>query len=371
MPTEQIRIQGDAAALCDRIRLFQEMCTNQMDGFRPEDLACVALSACASRQRRPQSAEGFDYMDMETDQEKNDRRRIIHKLYNRLLVEYNQEQKVSDKQVFNATSALSWALLQVTNIDEMRKLEQTLDSAENVPEYFQNIKVILEGLDFQFKIFLTQPLSDNQKRLGEGEPPALRRPRSNKVKETDTLARLWGADREKAISEKLFPNGTTEGIDVIGNVICLSPDMHAAWSRYDFALFPMRPKEEKAEAMGSNICASAREILLTTAIGIVKQRPRAFDLRTGAPILDGQIFTIKAAMKDHLPDYDILMLQWDIARVASLCGAAESGDDYDKDAYDADAYDADAYDADAYDVDAYDTDDDKEHVEAEMEMTNE
>ncbi|KAM0625667.1 hypothetical protein ACHAQG_002857 [Verticillium nonalfalfae] len=336
MPTEQIRIQGDAAALCDRIRLFQEMCTNQMDGFRPEDLACVALSACASRQRRPQSAEGFDYMDMETDQEKNDRRRIIHKLYNRLLVEYNQEQKVSDKQVFNATSALSWALLQVTNIDEMRKLEQTLDSAENVPEYFQNIKVILEGLDFQFKI-----------------------------------SRLWGADREKAISEKLFPNGTTEGIDVIGNVICLSPDMHAAWSRYDFALFPMRPKEEKAEAMGSNICASAREILLTTAIGIVKQRPRAFDLRTGAPILDGQIFTIKAAMKDHLPDYDILMLQWDIARVASLCGAAESGDDYDKDAYDADAYDADAYDADAYDVDAYDTDDDKEHVEAEMEMTNE
>ncbi|KAG7118860.1 hypothetical protein HYQ45_015444 [Verticillium longisporum] len=402
MPAEQIRIQEDSAALCDRMQLFHEMCTKQVDGYRREDLACLALSACAPRQRRPQSAEGFDYMDMETDQEKSDRQRIIHKLYNRLIVEHNQEHTVSKKQASKVTSALSWALLQVTNIDEMRKLEQTLDSTVNIPEYFQSIEAILEGWDLHFKTFLTQPSSSGR---GDGESQALKRRRSKKVKEICiardevcvltgdeephvahiypfsaasaqqikfTLARLWGADREKAISEKLFPNGTTMGIDVIGNVICLSPSMHAAWSRYDFALYPMRPSEEKEEGkwcmkvvfywlkryprsktsgMGSNIWASAREVLFQTAIGIIKQRPRAFDLRTGAPILDGQIFTIKAAMKYHLPDYDILMLQWDIACIASLCGAAEPDDDYD--------------------IDAYDTDDDEEHVEAEMEMTNE
>ncbi|EGY18044.1 hypothetical protein VD0002_g4257 [Verticillium dahliae] len=401
MPAKEIRIQEDAQALCDRMQLFQSMCTKQVDGYRREDLACVALSACAPRQRRPQSAERFDYMDMETDQEKGDRRRIIHKLYNRLIVEHNQEQTVSTKPALKVTSALSWALLQVTNIDEMRKLEQTLDSTVDIPEYFQSIEAILDGWNLHFKTFLTLPPSSGR---GDGEPQALKRRRSKKVKEICIardeeciltgdrephvahispfsaasaqqtkfiLARLWGPDREKAISKKLFPNGTT-GIDVIGNVICLSPNMHAAWARYDVALFPMRPSEEKEEgkwcmkvvfywlkrcsvaktsSMGSNIWASAREVLLQTAIGIKKQRPRAVDLRTGAPVLDGQIFTIKAAMKDDLPDYDILMLQWDIVRMASLCGAAESGDDYDKD--------------------AYDIDDDEEHVEAEMEMTNE
>lgn len=63
----------------------------------------------------------------------------------------------------------------------------------------------------------------------------------------------------------------------------------------------------------------------------MEQQPRDIDLRTNASILDGQIFTVNAAKKDHLPDYDILMLQWDIARIASLCGAAEPDDDSDSD----------------------------------------
>ncbi|RBQ85718.1 hypothetical protein VDGD_08378 [Verticillium dahliae] len=130
--------------------------------------------------RRPQSAEGFDYMDMETDQEKGGRRRIIHKLYNRLIVEHNQEQTVSTKQALKVTSALSWALLQVTNIDEMRKLEQTLDSTVDIPEYVQSIEAILDGWNLHFKTFLTLPPSSGR---GDGEPQALKRRRSKKVKE--------------------------------------------------------------------------------------------------------------------------------------------------------------------------------------------
>ncbi|EEY13982.1 predicted protein [Verticillium alfalfae VaMs.102] len=251
------------------------------------------------------------------------------------------------------------------------------------------------------RLVLTQPSSSGR---GDGEPQALKRRRSKKVKEIciardeecvltgnqelhvahiypfsaasaqqikSTLTRLWGADREKAISEKLFPNGTTMSIDVIGN----RGKEEGRWTIKVVFYWLKHCSVAKTSNMGKNIWASAREVLLQTADILEAQQPRAFDLRTGAPILNGQIFTIKAAMKDHLPDYDILILQWDIARMASLCGAAESGDDYDKDAsdadtYDADAYDADTYDADAYDVDAYDTDDDEKHVEAEMEMTN-
>ncbi|ROT41865.1 hypothetical protein SODALDRAFT_318674 [Sodiomyces alkalinus F11] len=386
---ENIRIQGDAPAWHDRLQKFREMCTEQVGGFRRQDLAYVALSVCAPRQRIPQSAKGFDYMNTETDLEKSVRQRVIHKLYDRLLKEYSQKNTVSDEQFSYITSALSWALLQITNIKEMLKLERTLDSAETVPEYFEDIKAIVEAWDLHFKIFFTQPLSGDQKRLGEGGPPVSKTPRSRKVKELciardrvcvltgarephvahiypfgaasarqtksalkDTLARLWGADRETAISETLFPDGTTKGIDVIGNVICLSPNMHAAWSRYDFALFPLRSTDEKEEGpwsiqvvfhwlkrrqvqkmseMAGDMRTSAREVLLRTSRGVMEREPRDIDLRTNAPILDGQIFTINANKKDHLPDYDILMLQWDIARMASLCGAAEPEDDSDSD----------------------------------------
>ncbi|KAM0284804.1 hypothetical protein ACHAQH_001724 [Verticillium albo-atrum] len=372
MSAEIYRIQEDVDAWVDHMRKFWHMCKKEENGFSSEDLTHVALSVCAPRQRIPQSAGGFGYMDMKNATEKRDRQRIIDSFYNRLVDEKSRRFRVSSQQASHLTSALSWALLQITNIDEMRKLEQTLDSVENVPEYFENIEAVLEGWDLHFKIFLTQPLSDDRKRLGEGEPLVLKTHRSKKVKELvahiypfsaatgrqtkatlkDTLARLWGADREKAMSEKLFPNGTTKGIDVIGNVICLSPSMHAAWSRYDFALFPLRPSEAGKEGpwtmrvvfywlmrrevntmsvMGSDMTTCAQEVLLRNHQKWVEEEPRAIDLRTNMPILSGRIFTIKAVKKDHLPDYDILMLLWDIARMASLCGAAEPDDDSDSD----------------------------------------
>ncbi len=169
----------------------------------------------------------------------------------------------------------------------------------------------------------------------------------------ETLAQLWGEGREKAISEKLFPGGTTKGIDV-SNVLCLSPNMHAAGSRYDFALWPMRPSKENESglwiiqivfcwlhkrsvgdkmstlsSMGPEFKTSAKDLLIRTFDRHLQ--PRAIDLRMNAPILDGQIFTIYAAEKELLPDYDILMLQWDLARMASLCDTPEPDSDSDTD----------------------------------------
>lgn len=50
---------------------------------------------------------------------------------------------------------------------------------------------------------------------------------------------------------------------------------------------------------------------------------RAINVETNAPIIDGDIITVRAFKKGWLPDYDILMLQYDILRMASLCGGAE------------------------------------------------
>lgn len=53
---------------------------------------------------------------------------------------------------------------------------------------------------------------------------------------------------------------------------------------------------------------------------------RAINVITNAPIVDGDIITIRAKTEAQLPDYDTVMLQYDIMRMASICG----GDDLDE-----------------------------------------
>jgi hypothetical protein len=44
-------------------------------------------------------------------------------------------------------------------------------------------------------------------------------------------------------------------------------------------------------------------------------------------INSGEIFTVSAQDSDHLPSFELLQLQWDLHRVAAICGAAEVTDD--------------------------------------------
>jgi hypothetical protein len=131
--------------------------------------------------------------------------------------------------------------------------------------------------------------------------------------------------------------------------------MHARWSRYEFALFPLQPRQNldgtwsiqvvfywlkrrdvttTSEMGDDGLRTSAADVLKRETSRIMNQQARAIDLRTNCPILDGQVFTIRAETEDKLPNYDILMLQWDIARMASLCAAAEPEDDSDSESSD-------------------------------------
>jgi hypothetical protein len=50
---------------------------------------------------------------------------------------------------------------------------------------------------------------------------------------------------------------------------------------------------------------------------------------TYRPILDGTVIDITAQDKSAIPSWDLFLLQWDLIRMASLCGAAEASDDDD------------------------------------------
>jgi hypothetical protein len=49
--------------------------------------------------------------------------------------------------------------------------------------------------------------------------------------------------------------------------------------------------------------------------------------KTHRPIVDGTIIDITAQDESAIPSWDIFSLQWDLIRMASLCGAAEASDD--------------------------------------------
>jgi hypothetical protein len=57
--------------------------------------------------------------------------------------------------------------------------------------------------------------------------------------------------------------------------------------------------------------------------------------RTFRPIVDGSVI-ITAQDESAIPSWDLFSLQWDLIRMASLCGAAEASDDDDWESEDGD-----------------------------------
>lgn len=49
---------------------------------------------------------------------------------------------------------------------------------------------------------------------------------------------------------------------------------------------------------------------------------------SGVAIRTGQIFLLRARAHEEMPSWDLLEMQWDLLRVAAICGAADVTDDY-------------------------------------------
>lgn len=130
-------------------------------------------------------------------------------------------------------------------------------------------------------------------------------------------------------------------------MISLSAALHRAWEAGDFAFRPSYPQQNGerhsititiywmrkvtnrkerppmgARQMGYGILDSPNKTLEKALLG-KPPRISAVNLDKNTPVVDGDQFTIVADEREMLPDYDILMLQWDIIRMASLCGGAE------------------------------------------------
>jgi hypothetical protein len=134
--------------------------------------------------------------------------------------------------------------------------------------------------------------------------------------------------------------GDGDIIDTAPNMVALGPLLHRWWGKAMFGFEPI----EKIE---KGIRLRVRWLPQTT---LAMKDKVALDLnpleclqpyldsdgyvgishsRTHRPIIDGTVIDITAADSSAVPSWDLFSLQWDLIRMASLCGAAEASDDDD------------------------------------------
>ncbi|KAK7426425.1 hypothetical protein QQZ08_007020 [Neonectria magnoliae] len=141
-------------------------------------------------------------------------------------------------------------------------------------------------------------------------------------------------------------------IDTAQNMVALSPYMHKLWRTAKFGLEPISKIEKGIRVRFRwlhrtgltmknqvQLDLDPRMVLQTGSNSI----PAAQNSKTFRPILDGEMIDITAKDKPSDPDdnsaptydestvpnWDVFFLQWDLARIASLCGAGEEVDEDD------------------------------------------
>lgn len=155
------------------------------------------------------------------------------------------------------------------------------------------------------------------------------------------LPSIWPCKRAQRLCRRLLFNDIKEpGLNYLGNMICLSPAMHGALRRGDLALRPNHPLQDTYSGnwvIDLTVYWMTPDASERYRVGQSKSTSTArqpVDCRKGQiqaagenqpyPVMSGEIISISAGACEDLPDYEILLLQWDIMRFASLCGGAMS-----------------------------------------------
>ncbi|GAB1312858.1 hypothetical protein MFIFM68171_03068 [Madurella fahalii] len=160
------------------------------------------------------------------------------------------------------------------------------------------------------------------------------------------LTAFWGSEKAMAWRRNFEAAGITQSAK---NGISMSHQIHFWFDNARFALKPLRQTTEgivvqwhwlnRSVLKPSVYIRSDMDVLLQA--GVMDQRwgHGLAHRESGVRIQTGQTFVLQR--HDHMPSWELLEMQWDLLRVAALCGAADVMDDY----YDFEDPDERGYDA--------------------------
>jgi hypothetical protein len=160
----------------------------------------------------------------------------------------------------------------------------------------------------------------------------------------DTLKRFWSDDRIREWRNVIFPdqNSPDKGVETYYNLMCLSPDAHAYWTRAYFALKPIQLSDDKKRLdvefhwMPQYNYSSEVDILTSpqSSEGLDGgSKIMLFHFPTKRQICSGEKISLTTddPITRPLPHLALLEMQWILHRMAAMSGAAEIYDDFDND----------------------------------------
>ncbi|KAG7290736.1 hypothetical protein NEMBOFW57_000739 [Staphylotrichum longicolle] len=148
------------------------------------------------------------------------------------------------------------------------------------------------------------------------------------------LQAFWGADKANAwrrhFEEARIPQSPK-------NYLSMSHQIHFWFDNARLALKPLRqsPNEivvqwhwlKKSSFLPRTEISQAQDTFLHHArLNDVTWGSCLAHRRSGVPIQTGQTFVIRAEKPEDLPSFELLEMQWNLLRVAAICGAADVSD---------------------------------------------
>lgn len=153
------------------------------------------------------------------------------------------------------------------------------------------------------------------------------------------LQLFWGSDKCMAWRGYYEDPAITESAK---NYISMNHQLHFWFDNAKLALKPLRQTQnevvvqwhwlKKAILKPREVIREDQDILAQAGLTDQGWGANLAHRQSGVRIQTGQTFAIRAEDQGKLPSFKLLELQWDLLRVAAICGAAEATDkDYDED----------------------------------------
>ncbi|KAK4249859.1 hypothetical protein C7999DRAFT_39162 [Corynascus novoguineensis] len=152
----------------------------------------------------------------------------------------------------------------------------------------------------------------------------------------EILTALWGSEKSMAWRRGFENADLTQSVQ---NGISMNHQIHFWFDHARFALKPLRETQEgivvqwhwlKRSILKPLVHITPNHDILLQA-GVTNQEwgdNLVAHRKSGVPIRTGQTFLLQANRPEDMPSWDLLEMQWNLLRVAAICGVADVTDDY-------------------------------------------
>jgi hypothetical protein len=157
----------------------------------------------------------------------------------------------------------------------------------------------------------------------------------------NVLKVFWSDDRIQKWRDAIFPDRRDQGLETCYNLLCLSPDAHAYWTKACFVLKPIKLSDDRKRLdvkfyWTPKYDRSPKSILTapqSSEGSDSRPKKKLLHFPTDRPICSGDTISLTTddPVTQPLPHWALLEMQWTLHRLTAMRGGADDFDNDDDD----------------------------------------